>query len=94
LSFGRAPDFEPDVFEREGGANSGIVVAGRVGWDVGLGTGGAEMLSGGGLISRESSSRFGVGFGSGAPKKCCARTEPPSSMGVKILRDLDDRCFG
>jgi hypothetical protein len=31
LSFGRAPDFEPDVFEREGGANSGIVVAGRVG---------------------------------------------------------------
>lgn len=33
--------------------------------------------------------------GSGAPKKCCASTEPPSSIGVKILRDLafDDKCL-
>jgi hypothetical protein len=45
-------------------------------------------------MSRESSSRFGAGLGSGAPKKCCARTEPPSSIGVKMLRDLDERCLG
>lgn len=44
-------------------------------------------------MSARSSSRLDFG-GSGAPKKCCARTEPPSSIGVKILRDLEDRCFG
>lgn len=44
-------------------------------------------------MSARSSSRLGLG-GSGAPKKCCAKTEPPSSMGVKMLRDLEDMCFG
>ena len=32
--------------------------------------------------------------GSGAPKKWAASTEPPSSMGVKMLRDFEDRCLG
>jgi len=94
FSFGLAPDFDPDVFVREGGVNSGAAVCGLAGWLVGLGPMGAVVLRGGGLISGPStSSLFGLG-GSGAPKKCCANTDPPSSMGVNILRDLDDMCFG
>ena len=34
--------------------------------------------------------------GSGGPPNpnCWARIEPRSSIGVKMLRDLEDRCFG
>jgi hypothetical protein len=52
------------------------------------------ILRGGGLISGRSSSFLGNGLGSGAPKKCWASTEPPSSIGVKMLLDFEERCFG
>lgn len=33
--------------------------------------------------------------GSEVPKlKCCAKMEPRSSMGVKMLRDFEGRCLG
>lgn len=95
LSLGRAPDRDPDVFVLCGGLNSGIVVCGLDGCELGRGIVGAVMLRGGGLISWASSSFFTSDLGgSGAPKKCCASTEPPSSIGVNILLDLEDKCFG
>ena len=93
LSLGRAPDFDPDVFVLEGGANSGTVGWERAGCELGRGGAGAVILRGGGLMSAKSSSLFVRGLGSGAPKKCWARTEPPSSIGVNILLDFDDKCL-
>ena len=83
------------MFVRCGGANSGTVVCARlVGWEEGRVIEGAVMLLGGGLMSGRSSSRLENLGGSGAPKKCCASTEPPSSIGVNILLDLEERCLG
>lgn len=78
----------------DGGANSGTVGCGREGCELGRGGAWAAILRGGGLMSAKSSSLFVRGLGSGAPKKCWARTEPPSSMGVNILLDFEDRCLG
>lgn len=82
------------MFVLEGGANSGALDCGREGWELGRGGTLALILRGGGLMSSKSSSFFVRGLGSGAPKKCCAKTEPPSSIGVKMLLDFEDRCLG
>lgn len=78
-----------------GGPNSAVVVVGRgidEGEDNGCGCGccGCEAARGGGLSSTDGEVRFG---GSGAPKKCRASTEPPSSMGVNMLWDLAAECL-
>jgi len=70
------------------------VVWGRGGCCIGRRTGAAVTLRGGGLRSGECSTLTCVRGGSGAPKKCCASTDPPSSIGVNILLDLDDKCLG
>lgn len=99
LSFGLAAPFELPVSLLLGAANSlladAIVVArgcwpvdGRLNCEEGC-----EIARGGGLISGGDcfrSSRLG---GSGAPKKTLANTEPPSSIGVKMLWDFEEFCF-
>ena len=93
LSFGRAPEREPEVSLRCGGGNSVAVVCGREGCGrCGLTLGWAVTLLGGGRRSGEDF--FALRGVSEEPKKCCASTEPPSSMGVNILRDFEDRCRG
>lgn len=48
-----------------------------------------------GFASGESSSLISDRGGSGdRPKKCDAKTEPLASIGVKMLRDFEERCFG
>ena len=96
LSFGRAaPDLEPLVFVLEGGANSGVPESRGTGCGAGRGLTGAVTLRGGGRISFCCCSCFICCRGGSFPKlKCLARTDPPSSIGVKILRDFEDMCFG
>lgn len=95
LSFGRLemdPDFDPPVLLLVGGVNSGVadvVVVARTGCagrarESCEDCDGCDMARGGGLRSARSSFLGG----SGAPKKCLARTDPPSSMGVKMLCDF------
>lgn len=99
LSFGLAAPFEPPVSLLFGVANSveaDVVVIARGGCaaeDRAMCEEGCDVARGGGLISGGDcfrSSRLG---GSGAPKKTLASTEPPSSIGVNMLCDLDDACF-
>jgi len=99
LSFGLAAPFEPPVSLLLGAANSleaDVIVVARCCWaaDSRLRCEeGCDIARGGGLISGGDcfrSSRFG---GSGAPKKTLASTDPPSSMGVKMLCDFEDACF-
>ena len=88
FNLGRAaPDFELFVLVREGGANSDVVDCVLAGWGVGF----DGALRGGGLSGDPSFLKL---RGAGASKKCAASTDPPSSMGVKILFDLDERCRG
>lgn len=100
MSFGRdEPDLEPLVSLRFGAAKSseaefvevargGCVAPGRDNCDDGC-----ETALGGGLISGGNcflSSFFG---GGSVPKNTRASMEPPSSIGVKMLCDLDAECF-
>jgi hypothetical protein len=88
FSRGRAaPDFEPFVSLREGGANSDVVDCVLAGWGIGI-----DGVLRGGCLSGDPS--FLKLRGAGVSKKCAASTDPPSSIGVKILFDLDDRCLG
>lgn len=55
----------------------------------------AAWWRGRGLDSGEPSSLISERARSGdRPKKCDAKTEPLASIGVKMLRDLEERCFG
>lgn len=99
LSLGRMAPFEPFVSLRCGTENSRdaeVVVAARC-----CGTAsrrfkcveGCEVERGGGLISVGDSLLSSRRGGSGPPKNTRARTDPPSSMGVKMLWDLEDECL-
>ena len=74
LSFGRGPDLDPLVFDRDGAANSG----GAFGC----------IERGSGLLIGVGLSRF-TGGGS-LPPKNEASTDPSWSIGVKILWDFED----
>lgn len=98
------------LFEREIGATSGIEESewARCGWAgrVVDRTGTAEAWGGAGwlFVSTFSGSGFNgesvlgesvLGESECGPNpKCCASTEPRSSIGVKMLRDLDGSGFG
>jgi hypothetical protein len=72
---------------REGAANSDVVDCVLAGWGMGF----EGVLRGGG---RSGDPSFLKGRGAGASQKWAARTDPPSSMGVKILFDLEERWRG
>jgi hypothetical protein len=75
------------VLVLEGAANSDVVDCVLAGCGMGC-----EGVLRGGCLSGDPSAL--TVLGADASKKCAARTDPPSSMGVKILLDLDERCRG
>lgn len=82
------------VLVREGGMMpSEDMVFERPGWGVERARGG--WWRGRGFDSGESSNLMSGRAGSGdRPKKCDAKTEPLASIGVNMLRDLEERCLG
>lgn len=97
LRLGR-PVLELFVAVREGGRISGTeeVDCVRCGGGKGRAVGGASRFGIlGSVVFERSTLTSARGWSEELPNpKCCAKMEPRSSIGVNMLRDLEDRCLG